>query len=849
MGQGKEQSPRGRASKGTSTFAVLTLAVMGGLTVPVLGQAQSADDQVVRIDYYPNGLVSSTTLPDGSFTSYVYDAAQRLTDIVDAEGNSIHYTLDNAGNRTKEEVKGQDGTLRRTLSRVYNQLGQLQTARDASSHPTGFTYDVNGNPDRTTDALNRVTDNDYDPLNRLSRAIQDVGGIAATTQFKYDAQDHLTEVIDPKGLSTKYQYNAFGDLVRLESPDTGVTTYGYDSAGNRTSALDARGELSTYTYDALNRMIGIAYSDATLNVSYTYDAVQPECEPFESFAVGRLTRMTDGSGETRYCHDRFGNLTRKVQVTNGQTFTLRYAYTKAGQLSAIQYPDGMQVDYVRDGLGRATEVGVTPSGGVRQVLLTGATYHPFGPVAGWSFGNGRTMSRTLDLDYRPKTILSMGAGPGGLNLGFVWDGVGNLASLHTSGLEQPPRITFTYDALNRLTAFQDGPTGTPIEQYTYDATGNRTSSTNALGTQVYLYPALSHRLDAADGVARTYDAQGNTLSVGGGHRTFVYNAAGKMSRAERENVTVGQYKYNGRGERVASGEEVEVYLSRGKLAGTHTGQGSAPTQFVWLDDLMVGVQHGGRLYYLEPDHIGTSRSVIDPTRDVAIWEWDVASEAFGSSMPSRDADGDQAPFDLRARFLGQWHEASTGLHHNYYRDYDPVTGRYMQSDPIGQDGGVSTYSYVEGNPLISSDPLGLIRWRGTSYSIGGSASYLGGGWQVYTLYSDCVNGMKGSVRVNAYGASASFFGLKGGFSGTSDNEFEDGASSVDPNVFNGPFASVGATYAIGAGISYSWTRLGQAISAPSWSVMGGIDIGEQALVGISVVQYSSVFACGCEAPR
>ena len=98
---------------------------------------------------------------------YTYDAAHRLTDIADNAGNTIHYTLDNAGNRTQEDTKDRAGAIKRTLSRVYNQLGQLPTQADAGQ-PTDFTYDANGNTDTVTDALSRVTDNDYDPLNRLS---------------------------------------------------------------------------------------------------------------------------------------------------------------------------------------------------------------------------------------------------------------------------------------------------------------------------------------------------------------------------------------------------------------------------------------------------------------------------------------------------------------------------------------------------------------------------------------------------------------------------------------------------------------------------------------------------------
>lgn len=674
----------------------------------------NATNRVTQLSYWPTGLVQQVTEPDGSSVSYVYDAAQRLTDIEDSAGNTIHYTLDNAGNRAKEDTLDSGGALRRTLARVYNTLGQLTTVKDAGNHATVFTYDADGNPQTVTDALSRVSSQQYDSLNRLARTLQDVGGVAAEIRSQYNALDQITQVTDPKGLHTTYAYNGFGDLTGQVSPDSGASTFTSDSAGNRKTATDARGVTTTYHYDALNRLIGMAYPDPNLGVGYNYDVAPAVCAADEQFAKGRLGQVLHANGSTVYCHDRFGQITRKVQTINGLASTLRYAYNKSGRLTALTYPDGSVADYVRDAQGRISQIGLTRPSRARQVVVSNVTYAAFGQATGWTYGNGRQLQRPLDLDYRSQAVHDPAVG--GLSLSYGYDPVGSITELK-NGAGSTVLVKYAYDTLGRLTQTMDSATGTPIESYAYDPTGNRTSLTTAGGTTNYAYPEISHRLTAVGSESRNHDAAGNTTSIGS--KALTYNDANRMNSVKQGAAVVESYAYNHRGERVlraptGGAAQITLYDEAGQWLGNYSATGQAQQQAIWLDNYPVALINVGatgvpELAYIQPDHLGTPRVVIDPVRDVAIWEWSNKSEVFGNQAPADDPDGDGVAFELPLRFPGQQATDASGLYYNHQREYDPATGRYSQSDPIGLNAGISTYAYVESAPTWASDSSGLAK--------------------------------------------------------------------------------------------------------------------------------------------
>jgi RHS repeat-associated protein len=131
------------------------------------------------------------------------------------------------------------------------------------------------------------------------------------------------------------------------------------------------------------------------------------------------------------------------------------------------------------------------------------------------------------------------------------------------------------------------------------------------------------------------------------------------------------------------------------------------------NSVTVTVASAPAMYYIYADQIDTPRVVTDQTNKV-VWRWDSA-DPFGASVPGEDPDGDGVRFTLNLRFPGQYFDKETGLHYNYFRDYDPSTGRYIESDPIGLAAGPNTYGYVDGDPISKSDPEGLFVDEGGAY--------------------------------------------------------------------------------------------------------------------------------------
>jgi RHS repeat-associated protein len=695
-----------------------------------------------KLTYDVNGNITSQTDANGNTVGYVYDQFNHLLSVTDSAGNTTKYTYDKNGNRISKtdangnityyeydseghliQVKDALGDITtytyggtgcpscggggdkltsvtdangNTTSYVYDSSGRKIKDIDALGNVTSYSYDANGNLVSKTDANGHTTYFTYDPLGRIASQTDALNDVVS---FAYSPQGQVTKVTDPLRNVTTYTYDAAGRIIKKVSADTGTTTYTYNPTGTMATKTDADGVTIQYFYDGLNRISKIDFPDSSQDITYTYDTC--------TNGKGRLCAVVDPTGTTMYEFDALGRIVKETHTVLGVTYVTGYSYDKANTIATIVYPSGRRVEYDYDQLNRVMDVSSTMKDIVP--LATNVAYDPVSNMKSVAFGNGLEQSWTYDSDDRISSIVAGSV----MNLSYTYDPVGNITSI-SDGLDPSKSKTYSYDAVNRLSGAA-GPWGSLA--WTYDANGNRLSQTD---DTTYSYSYSANRLMSINNTQYKYDNNGNTTSDG--MKKFIYNQNQRLVMVTETDKTLGQYMYNAKGQRViketgsasansASAQNtVYHYDLSGNLIEETDGNGKLITDYVYLNGkplAMITKQGNGETtYYYHDDHLGTPAVMTDKLQKEV---WNVQFDPFGNEVQRNGRQGSYIrDVTNNLRFPGQYYDSETGLNYNYYRDYNPVTGRYVEADPIGiEHGSNSLFAYVGNNTTGRIDSFGL----------------------------------------------------------------------------------------------------------------------------------------------
>ncbi len=744
---------RAASTGSTNAFTVTETSPMSRTTTYVVRDLPTGDQQ--RVGILPNGLsqtldtspdgTTTQTLPDGSVARYVQQpdvrfgtqSATLLTSTVSAPSGlsvatafSQTVVLTNPLNLlSTTALSGTTTVDGNTSSSGYDSASRTET----SISPTGLRHVT------TLDSLGRVVQQSeggllpaqfsYDALGRVTTIVQ---GTRAFT-YTYDSQGNLSTITDPLGRTQRFTYDAAGQILSKTLPDGGQMQFGYDANGNMTSIAPPGRSAYTATFDAMNRMQSMSPPaggsiTAPAQNTYNLDGQVTQITRHDGSTItmhydgaGRLDRLTTPDGVTTFSFDpNTGNL-QTVSEPNGNTMsysfdgslptginysgpvtgTVGYTYT-AGLLLAGETVDG----------GNTVSLAYNPNNQVTQV---GALQLGYDPISGRVISS--TLGSTSDaLGYNgygePSSYLAQANSATLLSEQYDRNNIGSVTTQTETITSTTPSIYhYSYDLSGHLTGVTQG--GNQVESYSYDANGNRTSATTT--TPISGTVSVTATYNGQDQLVSygpytyQYNANGDLQSQSGpgGPTAYTYDSLGNLTGVSLPDGTQISYLVTGTGHRIArvAGGAVQGFLYGAD--GTNPvaeldSQGNVVSRFVYgvsNAETPAYMIKGGVTYRIISDGIGSPRLVVDAATGQVVES--LAYDSFGNVIT--DTNPGFQPFG----FAGGLYDRATHLLHFGVRDYDPLTGRWLEPDPERFGAGITNlYSYAQGDPINLKDSTG-----------------------------------------------------------------------------------------------------------------------------------------------
>jgi RHS repeat-associated protein len=693
------------------------------------GELESVEDPLKRVwkyEYDAHGDRTAEIDPLTDKRTWEYNEDSQEIATVSPRGNVTGGKPTEFTTKTERDSQGRPlkitDPLGHTTKYTYDGDGNVETVIDGNSHTTKYTYNGDSQPIKVEAPNKAITETGYDGAGQV---VSQTDGNKSITKYKRNPVEEVTEVTDPLSHVTKKEYDGAGNLINLEDPAKRTTTYKYDPG---------------------NRLTEVSYSSGKpATVTYEYDK------------DGGRTKMTDGTGTTKYVYDQLDRLT---ESENGHKEVSKYGYDLANEQTKITYPNTKSVTRAFDNAGRLEKVTDWSSN------VTKFTYNEDSQQATTLFPSVTTdEDKYAYNDADQMTEAKMLKGTETLaSLVYTRDNDGQLKKTTSKGLPGAEITENSYDENNRLS--KSG------SEYKYDAANNATT----IGTGTYKYNKADE-LETGPSLTYTYDELGErtkTKPASGPATTYGYDQAGDLTSVERPkegevSEIKDTYAYNGEGLRASQTiAGTTTYMAWDSNEGLPLILSDGTNSYIYgPDGLPVEqISSGGTVTYLHHDQQGSTRLLSGSTGTVA------GKCSYGAYGAPTCEGATTTPLGYDAQYTN----TDTGLIYLRARVYDPATGQFLSRDPLAAITG-APYNYAVDNPLNRGDASGLSSWNPFSESFWTEGNFISESPLNPIPYYE--------KEINSYESGCGYFasvanGLEGALSGAA--LFAGGEDGADEGV-------------------------------------------------------------------